>query len=693
MNLLANTAFVGWNRPPLTSVGFLAAVFLAVTGLAHAAESGPVPTARKVVIIAGKKSHGPEGNRIHDYPWSAKLVKVMLDNSNIRDHVRVEFHRDGWPADQRTLEDADSIMVISDGRDGDLFTEALHLESPERVAFVERLMKRGCGLVTFHFSTFAPDKYADRILDWNGGYFDWEENGARKWHSAIKTLNAHVEIASPVHAISRGVKPFKLNEEFYYNLRFQKDDARLRPLLNVPALGGRAEDGNVVAWAVERADGGRGFGTTCGHFYDNWKADDFRKLVLNAVAWTAKVEVPAGGVESRYFEHDAITRALDGVRGGDRAVVDDSPIRVLMFAGNEAHKWHNWERTTPALKALLERDSRVRVDVSNDIEDLAKKPLRDYQVILQNYVNWQDPRPLSDASKAAFTNFVTSGGGLVLVHFANGAFHFSLPQAAASEWPEYRRLVRRVWNHQAADGQPPSNHDAFGPFTVNFTGAPHPVTAGLQAFEVTDELYFNQHGVEPIEPLITAVSKVSKRAEPLAWSYPYGDGRVFQTLLGHSEKTYAAFEAREMIRRAVAWVAKRKVSATERYDDPNPASPAASVPPAAPKKSAGQASLSPAFGQALSGGLVVAGKPEYRARPLTIECRTRLVGKASYNILVASDSKASAEHWELHTHAGSGMLSLYQPGRGGDFNPTWQTEGVREAGMAGFHAMRSKGLH
>ena len=647
---------------------FLAAVWLLVNGLAFAAEPATATAPRKVVIIAGKKSHGPEGNRIHDYPWSAKLVKVMLDNSNIRDQVRVEFHRDGWPADQRTLEDADSIMVISDGRDGDLFSEALHLESPERVALVERLMKRGCGLVTFHFSTFAPDKYADRILDWNGGYFDWEENGARKWYSAIKTLNSHVEIASPVHAISRGVKPFKLNEEFYYNLRFQKDDARLRPLLNVPALGGRAEDGNVVAWAVERADGGRGFGTTCGHFYDNWKADDFRKLVLNAVAWTAKVEVPAGGVESRYFAHDAITRALDGVRGGDRAVVDDSPIRVLMFAGNEAHKWHNWERTTPALKALLERDSRVRVDVSNDIEDLAKKPLRDYQVILQNYVNWQDPRPLSDASKAVFTNFVNSGGGLVLVHFANGAFHFSLPQAAASDWPEYRRLVRRVWNHQAADGQPTSNHDAFGPFTVNFTGAPHPVTAGLKAFEVTDELYFNQHGVEPIEPLIAAVSKVSKRAEPLAWSYSYGEGRVFQTLLGHSEKTYAAFEAREMIRRAVAWVAKRKVSATERYDDPNPASPAASVPPAAPKKSAGQASLSPAFGQALSGGLVVAGKPDYRARPLTIECRTRLVGKASYNILVASDSKASAEHWELYTHVGSGMLSLYQPGRGGDFN-------------------------
>jgi hypothetical protein len=45
-------------------------------------------------------------------------------------------------------------------------------------------MKRGCGLVTFHFSTFAPEKYGDKVLDWNGGYFQWETNGRRKWTSA-----------------------------------------------------------------------------------------------------------------------------------------------------------------------------------------------------------------------------------------------------------------------------------------------------------------------------------------------------------------------------------------------------------------------------------------------------------------------------------------------------------------------------
>src|ERR1700679_315637 len=76
--------------------------------------------AKKIVLIAGKKSHGPVGNGIHDYPWSVKLIKVMLDNSNVAEHVRVEYHLDGWPRDEKTLDDANAIMVISDGRDGNL---------------------------------------------------------------------------------------------------------------------------------------------------------------------------------------------------------------------------------------------------------------------------------------------------------------------------------------------------------------------------------------------------------------------------------------------------------------------------------------------------------------------------------------------------------------------------------------------
>jgi type 1 glutamine amidotransferase len=516
-----------------------------------ATEDTKAPTAlraKKVVLIAGKKSHGPEGNGIHDYPWSVKLLKAMLDESNVNDQLRVEFYLGGWPKNPDTLNDADTILIVSDGRDGDKYEEAPHLASPERVRFFDKQIKRGCGLVLIHFSTFAPNKYQDHILDWAGGFFQWETAGKREWYSAIRTLDkAEVQLATPEHAVLRGVKPFTLREEFYFNIRF-RNDKNLTPLWSVPALKGRKPDGDIVAWANERpkADGGsRGFATTCGHFYDNWKNDDFRKTLLNAIVWTAKVDVPKGGVESRFLSHAEIESRV-------------KPIRALLLAGNDAHKWHNWEKTTPAIKKLLEREERITVDVSNDIEDLAKKKLSEYDVIVQNYCNWHDPKGLSELGKRALVKYLDNGGGLLVIHFANGAFHLSLPKARESDWPEYRAMVRRVWDHEGK-GDQRSGHDAFGKFTVEITKSKHAITAGLKAFEVEDELYFNQAGKEKIEPLLTARSKVTKKDEPLAFAYEYSKGRVFQILLGHSEKTYDTYEPREILRRAAAWAARREI--------------------------------------------------------------------------------------------------------------------------------------
>jgi hypothetical protein len=79
-----------------------------------------------------------------------------------------------------------------------------------------------------------------------------------------------------------------------------------------------------------------------------------------------------------------------------------------------------------------------------------------------------------------------------------------------------------------------------------------------------------------------------------------------------------------------------------------------------------EASVAEPFGKALRGSMKVAGSDEFRQRPVTIECMAKLDSAASYNILVASDTKASAEHWSLYSSPGSGCLSLFQPGYGGE---------------------------
>ena len=67
------------------------------------------------------------------------------------------------------------------------------------------------------------------------------------------------------------------------------------PYAHIQAAKGRPE---AMMWAAGTPDGGRGFGFTGGHFHDNWGNSPFRKLVLNAIVWLAKVDVPANGVES-----------------------------------------------------------------------------------------------------------------------------------------------------------------------------------------------------------------------------------------------------------------------------------------------------------------------------------------------------------------------------------------------------------
>ncbi len=248
---------------------------------------------KKVVLIAGAKSHGPGD---HEYERGMKLLKQCLDTAPNVPGLKTEVHLAGWPADPKALEDADTVMLYCDGAD---HNEQDHpLLRGNRLETLGRQMKRGCGFIAIHYAVFVPSqKTGPQFLDWLGGYFDYENGpAANKWFSKIETKEFALKPATPGHAIARGLQPFALREEFYFNLRFAEKDKRWTAIL---AFGEDKSDPTaVVAWAVERSDGGRGFGYTGGHFHKNWENENVRKMLLNAILWTAGAEVPAEGVKS-----------------------------------------------------------------------------------------------------------------------------------------------------------------------------------------------------------------------------------------------------------------------------------------------------------------------------------------------------------------------------------------------------------
>lgn len=250
---------------------------------------------KKIVLVAGAPSHGFS---LHEHYAGCMLLAEGLRGLP---GVEVVVVKDGWPQDARVFEDADAIVLFSDGGEGNPMLQ--HVEQ------IDKLMKQGVGLTCIHYAVDVPkDKLGGQMKDWIGGYFETHWSVNPMWKAEFKQL--------PDHPIARGVKPFAVDDEWYYHMRFADNMEGVTPILTAtppdatrdgadgPYSGNptvRAEKGKAehVAWARQRADGGRGFGFTGGHYHWNWANPNYRTIVLNGIAWTAKIDVPANGVPSK----------------------------------------------------------------------------------------------------------------------------------------------------------------------------------------------------------------------------------------------------------------------------------------------------------------------------------------------------------------------------------------------------------
>ena len=168
-----------------------------------------------------------------------------------------------------------------------------------RLAEIDQLMKRGVGLCCAHYAVEVPkEKGGPDLTKWIGGYYETGYSINPHWDAKFAEsaqASGHPRRASRSRSTTSGTTTCAFPRARAASSRCWSatpPDAT-RGTAAAKAHPGRAE---IVAWAVERPDGGRGFGFTGGHTHANWGNDDFRKLVLNALLWTAKADVPADGV-------------------------------------------------------------------------------------------------------------------------------------------------------------------------------------------------------------------------------------------------------------------------------------------------------------------------------------------------------------------------------------------------------------
>lgn len=224
--------------------------------------------------------------------------------------------------------------------------------------------------------------------------------------------------------------------------------------------------------------------------------------------------------------------------GCGRGLSGEQPAssRVLILTGNE-YPGHKWMETAPLIAKFLAEDSRLKVEVNQNPQFLADARLFEYDVIVLNYMNWKSADP-GEQARANLKSFVEQGKGLVLVHFACGAFQ---------DWPEFKTIAGRVWDPKLR------GHDPRGPFKVEVSKTEHPITQGMQTFETNDELYTCLTGDKEIQVLATARSKVDLKEYPMAFVHVFGKGRVFHCVLGHDVAALKIAEVAELYRRGAAW--------------------------------------------------------------------------------------------------------------------------------------------
>jgi type 1 glutamine amidotransferase len=252
---------------------------------------------KQIILLAGKPSHGPGD---HEFNAGCLLLQKCLANVP---GVQVQVHSMGWPKDESVLEHADAILIYADGGQGHPAIQQ------ERMQTLDRLAAKGVGIGCAHYGVEVPVGDPGKALkEWIGGHYEHQFSVNPMWEPDFTTF--------PSHPVTRGLKPFKVLDEWYFNMRFREDMAGVTPILSatpsekvrqgpyvwpkgpyphIVAQQGRSE---VMMWVRERPDGGRGFGFTGGHRHVNWGNPSFRKVVLNALLWIAGVEVPPEGVVS-----------------------------------------------------------------------------------------------------------------------------------------------------------------------------------------------------------------------------------------------------------------------------------------------------------------------------------------------------------------------------------------------------------
>ena len=225
------------------------------------------------------------------------------------------------------------------------------------------------------------------------------------------------------------------------------------------------------------------------------------------------------------------------------AATKPAQIRVLLITGDDVdvHPWREMSETT---REILVKTGKFDVRVCEDPYILeSETALKAYDVIVFIIFS-RRVSMLPGQAQENLLNFVKGGKGFFVQHLASASF---------AKWDEFGKLCGRKWVMGT------SGHGPRSVFKAKIANKEHPITAGLEDFDVDDELYAKLQGTSEINVLVEADSDWSNKTEPLVFTLSYGKGRVVHNAFGHDRKALMTPNVQKIIARGVEWAATGKV--------------------------------------------------------------------------------------------------------------------------------------
>ena len=303
-------------------------------------------------------------------------------------------------------------------------------------------------------------------------------------------------------------------------------------------------------------------------------------------------------------------------------------LKVLILDGHNNH--YVWPKTTVMMKDYLEQTGLFEVEVSRTnpvwlgikYNDKRQKKLveyfNEYPIDISDYIISQDPIKSysfninfhaydlvvsnlgaftpnwSIETKVKFENYMSNGGGLVVIHAANNAW---------GDWAEFNKMIGLgAWGNRDSASGPYVFYDDKGKiqkdnseglcgshgveheFIINSRTPEHSIMKDLpiEWLHAKDELYDRMRGpFQEATILATAYSDIDKneqswephkkgsgRHAPILLTINYGQGRIFHSTLGHFDYSMECVGFITTFQRGAEWAATGAVTQTVPEDFP-----------------------------------------------------------------------------------------------------------------------------